>query len=86
MAEPTWQDAVAEVWQRFKETDHKIAQLSGLFSSQWGKLLEALVQPAALRLVQERGIQVHHVYQRVKSHLNGHIFVTGWVGPDNSIG
>ncbi|MFN8455223.1 MAG: DUF3782 domain-containing protein [Anaerolineae bacterium] len=85
MAEPTWQEAVAEVWQlfketdakfketdaKFKETDKKINQLSGLFSSQWGKLLEALVQPAALRLFQERGIQVHYVYQRVKSQLDG---------------
>ncbi len=118
MAEPTWQETVAEVWHlfketdakfketdakfketdvkfketdvkfketqgeldrrfketdvKFKETDQKINQLSGLFSSQWGKLLEALVQPAALRLFQERGIRVHYVYQRVKGQVEGH--------------
>ncbi|MFQ5611132.1 MAG: DUF3782 domain-containing protein [Anaerolineae bacterium] len=56
---------------RFKETDRKINQLSGLFSSQWGKLIEALVEPNALRLFQERGIRVQHIYQRAKSQLNG---------------
>lgn len=89
MAEPTWQEAVAEVWQlfketdakfketqgeldrRFKETDKKINQLSGLFSSQWGKMLEALVEPSALRLFRERGIQVNHTFPRAKSRLNG---------------
>jgi hypothetical protein len=121
MAEPTWQEAVAEVWQlfketdakfketdakfketdvkfketqgeldrrfketdakfketqgeldrRFKETDKKINQLSGLFSSQWGRLLEALVQPSALRLFRERGIQVSYSFPRAKSQLNG---------------
>jgi hypothetical protein len=96
MAEPTWQEAVAEVWQlfketdakfketdakfketqgeldrRFKETDKKINQLSGLFSSQWGKLMEALVEPGALRLFRERGIRVNHIFPRAKSQLNG---------------
>jgi hypothetical protein len=85
MAEPTWQEAVAEVWQlfketdakfketdaKFKETDKKINQLSGLFSSQWGKLMEAVVEPGALRLFGERGIQVNHIFPRAKSQLNG---------------
>lgn len=85
----SWQEAVAEVWQlfketdarfketdarldaRFSETDRKIRELSGLFSSQWGKLVEALVEPSVLRLFQERGIAVHYVYQRVEAQLNG---------------
>ena len=70
MAEQTWQEAAAEVWQlfketdakfketdaKFKETDRKINQLSGLFTSQWGKLIEALVEPNVLDLFQRRGI------------------------------
>ena len=85
MSKQPWEDAVSEVWQlfketdakfketdaKFKETDAKINRLSGLFTSQWGKLVEALVQPNALKLFQERGIKVHYVYQRVKSQLNG---------------
>jgi len=68
----TWQEAVSEVWllfketdARFKETDKKINELSGLFSSQWGKMIEALVEPNALKLFQVRGIQVRYVYRRV---------------------
>ncbi len=101
MAEQPWQEAVAEVWQlfketdakfkesnaefdkrfketqaeldrRFKDTDQKLKRLEGLFGSQWGRMMEALVEPAALKLFQERGIQVHHIYQRMKSQQNGH--------------
>ena len=92
MAEQTWQEAVAEIWDLFKETDakfketdakfkdtdakfketgQKINQLSGLFTSQWGKLIEALVQPNALNLFRQRGIQVNHMFPRAKSQLNG---------------
>jgi hypothetical protein len=99
MAKQTWQEAVAEIWDlfkdtdarfketdakfketdakfketdaKFKETSQRLNQLSGLFTSQWGKLIEALVQPNVLKLFQERGLQVHYVSQRVKSQLNG---------------
>ena len=56
---------------QFKATDLKINQLSALFSSQWGRLMEALVQPNALKLFQERGIQVRHIFERAKSQDNG---------------
>jgi len=114
MTEQTTQDAVAEIWklfketdvkfketaarfketdarfketdarldQRFKETDarldkrsaetdRKLRQLEGLFSSQWGRLIEALVQPAALKLFRARGIDVHYTFPRAKSQQNG---------------
>lgn len=99
MAEQTWQEAVAEIWDlfketdakfketdtkfketdakfketdaKFKDTDQKINQLSGLFTSQWGKMIEALVQPNALNLFRQRGIHVNHMFPRAKSQLNG---------------
>jgi len=92
MAEQDWREAVAEVWQlfretsaqiqelkdrfqetdmKFQETDKRINQVTGLFTSQWGKMIEALVQPNALKLFQEWGIEVHRVYQRSKSQQNG---------------
>ena len=106
MAEQDWREAVAEVWQLFKETntaiketsaevnklkdrfqevadrfqetdaqfretDKRINQVTGLFTSQWGKMIEALVQPNALKLFQEWGIKVHRVHQRSKSQQNG---------------
>jgi len=48
----------AETDKRFKETDKKIKELSALFTGQWGKLIEALVKPSALKLFQDRGIEV----------------------------
>lgn len=114
MADQTWQESAAEIWQLFKETDAKfketqqelnqrfketdakfketqqeleqrfketdaqiektnrqLGRLEGLFGMQWGRMMEALVQPSAIHLFQERGIQVQYVYQRVKSQLNG---------------
>jgi predicted AAA+ superfamily ATPase len=78
MAEQTTQEAVAEIWQlfketdvKFKETDAKIRALEGLFGNQWGRLIEALVQPGVLRLFQERGLQVRRLHQRSKAQRNG---------------
>ena len=47
-----------EIEQRFKETDPKIRELNDLFTSQWGKLIEALIAPGSARIFQERGIGV----------------------------
>jgi len=85
MAEQDWQKTVAEIWDlfketdarfketdaKFKETDQKLRQLEGLFGLQWGKLIEALVQPNVLQLFQERGVQVRHIFEQAKSKLNG---------------
>jgi hypothetical protein len=56
---------------RFKETDKKIKELASLFSGQWGKLIEALVKPSALKLFQERGVKVTETYQHLESFRNG---------------
>jgi hypothetical protein len=56
---------------RFKETDKKIKELANLFTGQWGKLIESLVKPSALKLFQERGIKVTETYQRLESYRNG---------------
>lgn len=40
---------------QMKETDRKIKELSQLFTGQWGKLVEALMQPGCVRLFRERG-------------------------------
>jgi len=107
MAEQTTQEAVAEIWKLFKETDARLDQrfketdaqikatsaqldqrfketaseikatsanlrrLEGLFGSQWGKLIEALVQPNVLALFQARGHQVQRLHQRSKAQRNG---------------
>ncbi len=49
-----------------KETDKKINKLSGLFSNQWGKLMEALVEPSCLKLFKARNIDVTRSYKNIK--------------------
>ena len=36
--------------EKFQETDKKVKELANLFTTQWGKLVEALVEPSCLRL------------------------------------
>ena len=44
-----------------KETDQKIKELSTLFTGQWGKLVEALMQPGCVKLFRARGVAVTRV-------------------------
>ncbi|MEI6676282.1 MAG: hypothetical protein WCO57_14015 [Verrucomicrobiota bacterium] len=49
---------------QMKETDQKIKALSGLFTSQWGKLVEALMRPGTVKLFQARGVVVSQMTGR----------------------
>jgi Holliday junction resolvase-like predicted endonuclease len=55
-----------ETDQRFKETDKKIRQLSELFTGQWGRLIEALVEPSTVKLFKERGIKINKSARRIE--------------------
>jgi len=55
-----------EARKQFKETDKKIEKLSNLFTTQWGKLMEALITPSCLKLFKERGIDISRTYPNVK--------------------
>ena len=55
-----------ETDKRFKETDKKIERLSNLFTTQWGKLMEALITPSCLKLFKERGIDISRTYTNIK--------------------
>jgi len=56
---------------RFSETDAALRRLEGMFGIQWGRMMEALVQPAVLQLFREWGINVHRTSRRVESQVNG---------------
>lgn len=60
-----------EVRQLFKETDKEIKDLSRLFTGQWGKLIEALVEPGVINLFVDRNIRVTETHRRVESVRNG---------------
>ena len=56
---------------KFKETDAQIKKAFDLFESQWGKLIESLVEGDLVRILQERGVQVHATSTRRKGSYGG---------------
>ncbi len=57
-----------------KKTDKKINKLTALFTSQWGKLVESLVEGDLIKLLKEKGIEVERTLQRVKGNHKGQNF------------
>jgi hypothetical protein len=60
-------EASRETDKRFRETDKKIKEAFNLFTGQWGRLVESLVEGDLPRVLQERGIMVTQTVERVKS-------------------
>jgi hypothetical protein len=63
-----------ETREQFKDTDKRIKELAALFTTQWGKLIESLVEGDLVKLLNEKGIQVESIIQRRKGHRNGQNF------------
>ena len=53
----------AEVWAQMKETDRKLEKMYGQFTTQWGRIVEEVAKPAALKLFMDIGIDIDHVFQ-----------------------
>ena len=66
---------IEETDQQMKQTDRRIdkrmKKLEGLFTGQWGKLMESLVEGDLVALLQARGIRVRSTYSRVRGRRNG---------------
>ncbi len=60
-----------ETDRQFKETDKKFNKLQGLFVTQWGKLVEAIMAPGCLKLFRQRGIDISQAYRNSVSEING---------------
>jgi len=64
-----------ETDKQFKETDRKLDkrfnELYGMFSSQWGRLIESLVEGDLVGILQERGIEVEQTSRRLKGSHKG---------------
>jgi len=58
-----------ETDKQFKATDKKIKELTNLFTTQWGKLIENLVEPSCVKLFQDRDIKIVESQQNVKSSI-----------------
>jgi len=63
-----------ETDKRFQETDKKLNKLEQLFTSQWGKLIESLVEGDLINLLKARGIEVYETSERVKGNRDGENF------------
>ena len=57
--------------EKFKETDKKLNKLEQLFTSQWGKLVESLVEGDIVNLLNQKGINVTDTIKRRKGHRDG---------------
>lgn len=60
-----------ETDKKFQETDKKIRELNSLFTTQWGKLMETLVEGDLVNLLKSRKIEVYRTSQRVKGNFKG---------------
>ena len=52
-------------------SNKRLDELQSLFTTQWGKLMESLVEGDLIRLLNERNIQVHDLYRRREGRKNG---------------
>ena len=61
-----------ETNRQFKETDKRMKALQDLFTGQWGKLMESLVEGDLVKLLKARGLAVEYVLSRMHGEVNGH--------------
>ena len=55
--------------QQIKETNKGLKEAKELFETQWGRLMESLVEGDLLRILNEAGIEVKNTYMNLKSDL-----------------
>ncbi len=57
--------------QRMRKTDQRIKELNELFTGQWGKLMESLVEGDLIKLLKERQIPVEATLTNLAGRYNG---------------
>lgn len=84
-------ESFAQVWQlfeatdrKFQETDKKLKELAALFTSQWGKLIESLVEGDLIKILNDRGIKVDSVLQRRRGSKEGQNFEYDLIAVNNT--
>ena len=63
-----------ETDRQMKETDRRMKKLDGLFTNQWGALIESLVEGDLVTLLQSRNIPVQHTHSHSHGRRNGEHF------------
>ena len=60
-----------DTWHLFKETERQMKKTDSYFQSQWGKLMESLVDGDLVKHLKQRNIEVTGTRGRLKSTWNG---------------
>lgn len=55
-----------ETDKKFQETDRHLKRLENLFTGQWGKLMESLVEGDLVNILNSRGIEINDTTSRLK--------------------
>ena len=66
--------SLQELSESQKETDRRLKKLDQLFTSQWGALIESLVEGDLVNLLQSRHIPVRHTHSHSHGRRNGEHF------------
>ena len=61
-----WEQRMKEMSVKSEKTDRRLDNAIGLFETQWGKLMESLVEGDLLKILQTQGIEVTDTYPNVK--------------------
>lgn len=64
-------ERVDRTFQQLEKNDKKFDKIYGQFTSQWGKLVEAMVEPSCLRLFKKRGLEIEQSYRNVRIRRKG---------------
>ena len=65
---------MAKTDRQIAETDRQLKKTESFFTSQWGKLMESLVEGDLVPLLNDRGIAVESTHERRKGRRNGEHF------------
>jgi len=60
-----------ETERQMRATDKKVKEAFDLFTTQWGRLIESLVEGDLIKILNQRGIPVRYTSQRVKGNHEG---------------
>ena len=77
-------ERMRETDRQMKETDRRLKKAEDLFTSQWGKLMESLVEGDLVPLLKQRGIEVERTLQRMTGRRNGEHFEIDIVAANGS--
>ena len=62
---------MAEYQKNMKESQKGLKKLRDLFETQWGKLMESLVEGELIKLLNEKGIKVDYTSSRLQGEYKG---------------